>query len=151
MNDPDLDKPPLGNCPFCGAEGLITDPFGWCEHHVATYDLMMGSEPFDCLEQNGEFEAFREFLASFQELSDKQQQRLLESLPEGLAQFLRDAAENPVELFWLEQLPSKRLQADVSESLFDTTYVSIFVENVEAARGLLRGKVRSIMERLRPA
>ncbi len=108
----------------------------------------MGSEPVDCLEENGEFHEFREFLSSFQELSEKEQQRLLESLPEDLSQFLIGVADNPVELFWLGILPTKELQVDVSESLFDTTYVSIFVEDADAARKLLSKKAYFIMQKV---
>lgn len=137
-----------GRCPFCGASGIITDHTTWCEHHAGTYDLMMGSEPVDCLEQAGEFETFRDFLSSFQDLGDKEHQRLLESLPEDLSHFLGCAANNPLELFWLGLLPTKTLEADVSESLFDTTYVTIFVEDADAARKLLSDKVHSIMEKV---
>ncbi len=138
-----------GKCPFCGAQGLITDPSGWCEHHAGTYDLMMGSQPVDCLEKDGEFIAFREFLASFQNLSDEKQQRLLKTMPEGLSKFVRGVVDNPPELFWLGQVPAKSLSADVSESLFDTTYMSIFVEDPESARNSLRKVARSIMANAR--
>jgi len=148
LKDDDSDESLHGRCPFCGVKGLITDPTDWCGHHVATYDMMMGSEPVDCLEEDGEFDEFRDFLSSFQELSEKEQKRLLKPLPEDLFQFLRGAADNPVELFWLGLLPTKELEVDVSEGLFDTTYVSIFVEDAAAARKLLSDKVRSIMEKV---
>jgi hypothetical protein len=148
MSGSENENAAAGECPFCGTAGSIVDATSWCGHHVATYDMMMGSEPVDCLEEDGEFNAFRDFLSSFEELSEKEQQRLLKPLPEDLLQFLRGAADNPVELFWLGLLPTKELQVDVSEGLFDTTYVSIFVEDAAAARKLLSDKVRSIMEKV---
>jgi hypothetical protein len=137
-----------GRCPFCGFQGLISDPSDWCEHHVGTYDLMMGSEPVDCLASDGEFDAFRELLSSYQDLDEEEQEELCKQLPEDLSLFLQRAAENSVEMFWLGLVPSKELEADVSESLFDTTYVSVFVEDADAARKLLSEKVRSIMQKV---
>ena len=148
MSDSENEDTASGECPFCGTAGSIVDATSWCGHHVATYDMRMGSEPADCLEEDGEFEPFRDFLSSFQGLSEKEQQRLLKPLPEDLSQFVRGAADNPVELFWLGLLPTKELQVDVSESLFDTTYVSIFVEDADAATKLLSEKVLSIMEKV---
>jgi hypothetical protein len=148
MSNSENEDTAAGECPFCGTTGSIVDATGWCGHHVATYDMLMGSEPVDCLEEDGEFDIFREFLSLFQELSDKKQQRLLKSLPADLSQFLRGASDNPVELFWRGLLPTKELEVDVSESLFDTTYVSIFVEDADAGRKLLSDKVQSIMEKV---
>lgn len=148
MSDADTEDAAKGECPFCGVQGLITDPESWCSHHAATYDVMMGTEPADRLADDEEFDAFRAFLSSYQDLEEDAQKELCARLPGNLSTFLQGALENSVELFWLDLLPAKSLEADLSETLFDTTYVSVFVEDADAARNLLREKTRSIMERV---
>jgi hypothetical protein len=107
--------------------------------------MMMGSEPSDCLAVGEEFDAFRDYLTSYGSLDQQSQERILAQLGSDLASFLRDASNNPAELFWLELVSTKQLEADVSESLFDTTYISLFVNDAEEARLFLSEKVRLIM------
>jgi hypothetical protein len=66
-------------------------------------------------------------------------------MPAELAKFLDAASLNPPELFWLELIPSKSISADLSESLFETTYFSVFVENPAEACSFLEAKVSGIM------
>jgi hypothetical protein len=105
----------------------------------------MGSDPINCLTPEDPFPAFVEYLSRFTDLSEAKRKTLLAKMPADLAKFLNTSSNNPPELFWLELIPSKSISADLSESLFETTYFSVFVENPVIARSFLDAKVSAIM------
>ena len=139
----------VGRCPICDRPGWIVGDTEWCEHYAATYDTFAGSAPISPLTEGEPFLTYERFLVALREQGEKEVQRLLASLPPREWDFVKRSLDHWPEVFWLAFTATKRLSADLVECLFETTYVSVFVEDPVAERHRLGELVDGVLEVLR--
>lgn len=133
-------------CPICGEAGSVVEGSFECEHHIGTYDCFMGSQPIDYLTDDSEFDLFRDFLNDFEDWSSKKKATFRKKLPPNLDVFLDTAANNNIDLFWMDLVNEEMECADITESHFETTYYALFVKNPSQVRRELLEKVSSILK-----
>ena len=141
----------VGRCPYCGKPGWIVGDLEWCEHVAGTYDHSRGSEPICTIVDGVEFDDLRTILRFLAARAEKDVNAILARLSARHRAFLRKALQRDPELFWVILVQGRRLTADVDESLFSTTYETVFVKNPTRTRHRLRTRAADVIRAFRRA
>ena len=140
-----------GRCPYCRARGWIVGDPDWCPHVAGWWDWFCGSEPASPLADGVEFDEIRAVLKALSALPKRRRDRLLAGLAKLAAAFFSKALERDPAMFWEPFVRGRRLQVEVDEFMFSTTYETVFVPDRERARLRLRERVDASLQALRRA
>jgi hypothetical protein len=123
----------VGECPFCGAPGWITGDDEWCAHYMGSVDDL-DSKRSACDPLEG-----CEALLRFSGVVNRLSHELTKDEISGFAKLspasreLLAIAKNYASHFWERLIPVKTLHADVSSTLYDTSYTSYFTADRQHA------------------
>jgi hypothetical protein len=139
-----------GSCPYCGVIGRIAGESSWCPHYMGTFDYFSSSEPDDRLfcDEYPDVCRYRGFLDSLAGLTPKKALKSIAPMPAWARKFVEKSWERQAHLFWLDLVPRKTLEVDVSEFLCDTTYISVFVKNPDRQRLRIVNKIARALSAL---
>lgn len=139
------DDPRVGKCPFCEAPGWIVGDREWCTHYLGSKDdLGPGVPESGALESIPLLDKVLEFSYSlFDELTTEQIHGLTDLKPEDreILQVCFDFGPT----FWHHLIPVETLYAEVSSSLYDTSYTSYFTPDPDSSIPKLEAKVSRAM------
>ena len=131
----DFEGTPSGECPYCKKTCWVGTNENACEHMFATGDYMGGSEPWSLLDDELD-EPPKHIVSAFVDRDIDEQTAIIEKVG-GEAGETLDALRNH-RLWWTEFVESEIFEADIDESMFSTTYYSVFVPDAEKALRILK-------------
>jgi hypothetical protein len=152
MNAPEFSKAlerndkRAGCCPFCGEPGWITGDANWCSHYAGTFDIQGAAAPcYPFLAQ----EPFCKFVAAMIQiarLTAAERAILLESCSPRSRQVVLAALTYPEPLdFWRDYVPHEILFVETGETHCKTTYVSLFVADLDLEKKHLVTTVQRVL------
>ena len=131
----DFEGTPSAECPFCKKICWVGSDEGACEHLFATGDYLGGSELWSRLDDELD-EKPTVIVEAFLDLEIEDQTTIIEKVG-GKAGDTLDAMRNH-QLWWTDFVESEVFEAEIDESMFSTTYYSIFVPDAEEALKILK-------------
>lgn len=139
----------VGKCPFCGMPGWIVGDEEWCEHYIGSDDLFNGTDPYFPIIAGEPFETLIGLVKNLEEKDKTFIQNVLDHLSNNDRELVQ-AAMDLSDSFWKQFLVYEVLEAELSETLFDTVYYAYFVSSYSEAQTMLDARVYSALKALQP-
>ena len=138
-----------GRCPFCGEPGWITGDGAWCAHYAGTYDTIGASVScYPFLEQEP-FRRFAKAVAQIAAATEPEQVTMLQGISPRSRRLVTAALTYPDPIdFWQDFIPYEVLFMETDEVVFRTTYISLFVADLERAKQRLATMVQQALGEL---
>jgi hypothetical protein len=131
-----------GRCPFCGAPGWITGDRDWCAHYAGTFDTLGDASPCYPFLQQEPFLEFHKAMNQIVGMTAEERGSLLATCSSKSRHIVNAALTYPEPLdFWRDFVPHELLFVETGKAPHATTYISLFVADLEEEKKRLVARV----------